>query len=73
MTPKAKNIVYWFTLLLMLSCILSGGIEESLRLKGDLDGMGALSYPPHWLTVLGFWKVLGSATLLALRFPRLKG
>ena len=31
-----------------------------------------LGYPVYFITILGFWKVLGAIALLAPRFPRLK-
>jgi hypothetical protein len=31
-----------------------------------------LGYPLYFVTILGFWKVLGAMALLAPRFPRLK-
>jgi hypothetical protein len=34
--------------------------------------MQALGYPLYLMTILGTWKMLGSITLLAPRFPRLK-
>jgi uncharacterized membrane protein YphA (DoxX/SURF4 family) len=34
--------------------------------------MRALGYPLYFLTILGTWKVLGAAALLAPRLPRLK-
>ena len=52
--------------------MLSGGLTELAQLQGKIEGMQALGYPLYMMAILGTWKVLGSITLLAPRFPRLK-
>src|SRR5438105_4575066 len=52
--------------------MLSGGLTELAQLQGNIEGMQALGYPLYMMAILGTWKVLGSITLLAPRFPRLK-
>ena len=34
--------------------------------------VGVLGYPEYFLVILGVWKILGAATLLAPRLPRVK-
>jgi uncharacterized membrane protein YphA (DoxX/SURF4 family) len=40
---------------------------------GTVDGfVHILGYPRYFVTILGFWKVLGAIAILVPRFPRLK-
>jgi len=52
--------------------LLSGGIADLVRVPATTEGVLALGYPDHFLTILGVWKVLGAIAILAPRFPRLK-
>ena len=70
MTTRA--VVYWAATGYVVFNMLSGGLAELARLQGNIEGMQALGYPLYMMAILGTWKVLGSITLLAPRFPRLK-
>ncbi|MGC1105542.1 MAG: DoxX family protein [Candidatus Acidiferrales bacterium] len=63
---------YWTITILLVIGLLGGGITELLRLPTNVQGIMALGYPAYVVTILGAWKVLGSAALLAPGFPRLK-
>src|SRR5260221_13001736 len=67
-----KNIAYWSpTVLVAFS--MSGGVAQLARVPGVVDGfVRVLGYPPYFVTILGFWKVLGAIAILVPRFPRLK-
>jgi len=68
----ARTVAYWASTAFVVFNILSGGLAELMQLRGNIEGMQALGYPLHVMTILGVWKVLGSIALLAPRFPRLK-
>jgi uncharacterized membrane protein YphA (DoxX/SURF4 family) len=52
---------------------MSGGVAQLARVPGVVDGfVRILGYPPYFVTILGFWKVLGAIAILVPRFPRLK-
>ncbi len=69
---KAKSLVYWTTTILV-AFSMSGGIAQLARVPGVVDGfVRVLGYPPYFVTILGFWKVLGAIAILVPRFPRLK-
>jgi hypothetical protein len=70
MTPRA--VVYWAATGFVVFNMLSGGLAELAQVQSTSDGMQALGYPLYMMAILGTWKVLGSITLLAPRFPRLK-
>jgi hypothetical protein len=49
-----------------------GGVWDIARLPFVADVVGHLGYPSYFLVLLGTWKVLGAAALLAPRLPLLK-
>ena len=70
---KAKVIAYWTTTALVASFIGSGGVAQLALLRGNVQGtVPVLGYPLYFMTILGFWKVLGAIAILVPRFPRLK-
>jgi hypothetical protein len=72
MTTKTRNIAYW-TATVLVAFSMSGGVAQLARVPGVVDGfVRVLGYPPYFVTILGFWKVLGAIAILAPRFPRLK-
>ena len=69
---KTQRMVYWLTTSLIAFALLSGGGAELARQHDTVAGTLLLGYPVYFVTILGFWKVLGAVALLAPRFPRLK-
>ena len=72
MTTKAKTIGYWATTGLLALGAVAGGAAQLARAPANVEGVVALGYPVYLLTILGTWKVLGAAALLAPGLPRLK-
>lgn len=66
-----KN-AYWTTTAIVAFLIGSGGAAELAHMRGNVEGLMRLGYPAYFVTIIGFWKVLGAVALLAPRFPRLK-
>ena len=69
---KPKLIGYWVTTGLFAAAFLASGVAEIAAAPAVVLAMRALGYPRYFLAVLGIWKVLGAAALLAPRLPRLK-
>jgi uncharacterized membrane protein YphA (DoxX/SURF4 family) len=69
---NTRNAIYWTTTTLIALAFLSGGAAYLLRVDQPVRGMAALGYPAYFITILGFWKVLGGLAILAPRLPRLK-
>lgn len=67
-----KTIAYWAATAIAAFVFLSGGAADLLRPAPVVEGMTHLGYPPYFMLVLGAWKVLGGAAVLAPRFPRVK-
>ena len=63
-----RTIAYWTTTAILVFAIASGGIGELLQAWGTPETALVLGYPMYILTILGFWKLLGSVALLAPAF-----
>jgi len=69
---NAKNIAYWVTTGVVVLLMLSGGIMQIARRPDAVEGIVRLGYPVYFVVVLGVWKVLGSAALVAPKMPLVK-
>jgi uncharacterized membrane protein YphA (DoxX/SURF4 family) len=69
---KFRAIGYWLSTGLLAFALLSGGAAELARRPENVEGMARLGYPVYFMSIIGFWKVLGGLVLLAPRLPRLK-
>ncbi|MBW8481125.1 DoxX family protein [Actinomadura parmotrematis] len=69
---KARGAVYWVATLLVCAELVVGGAWDVARVDRVRDVTERLGYPSYALVVLGTWKLLGAAALLAPRLPRLK-
>ena len=69
---QAKAIGYWVTTVLTAFLIGSGGIVQVLRTPDAVEGIARLGFPVYFIVLLGIWKTLGAAAILAPRLPRLK-
>lgn len=75
----AKSVAYWIATVMIAGETLAGGAMDvvhgrSMVVTGTpvLDVVTSLGYPAYVLTIIGTWKLLGGATILAPRLPRLK-
>lgn len=69
---KARNIGYWVTTGLTALAMGTGGVLDVLGAPDILATMAHLGYPAYVATLIGVWKILGTAAILAPGFPRLK-
>lgn len=67
-----KTIAYWTTTGLLAAAFLAGGLFDLSHAPPVLESMKVLGYPGYVATILGIWKLLGAAALLAPGLPRLK-
>ena len=62
---KRNQIIYWlFTLWLALG-MLSTAIVQLIKTDDEVIRITHLGYPLYFLTILGVWKILGVAAVLA--------
>ena len=73
---KRNKIIYWIATIWLSLGMLSTGVVQLLKLKGDgpgsLESMTNLGYPVYFVTILGISKILGVVALLIPKFPLLK-
>ena len=79
MSERVKSVAYWIATTVIALETLAGGAAElthgrTILVTGTpvVDAATSLGYPVYVVTILGIWKLLGGATLLAPRLPRLK-
>jgi uncharacterized membrane protein YphA (DoxX/SURF4 family) len=69
---SARTVAYWATTTLVAAEMGLGGTWDVLRTPQVRAVIDRLGYPSYFLVILGAWKLLGAAALLAPRLPRLK-
>lgn len=71
MTKKMK-ILYWFFTSWLALGMVSTGIVQLMRKPEEVENFKGLGYPLYLMTLIGVWKLLGTAAVLAPRLPLLK-
>ena len=69
---KRNKIIYWISTIWLALGMLSSGIVQLFKVKGEVDFILDLGYPVYLLTILGVWKFLGVVIVLIPKFPLLK-
>jgi hypothetical protein len=67
-----RTIGYWLSTALVALAFGAGGVADLLHPAQLTAVMAHLGYPAYFMTILGSWKVLGAAAVLAPARPRLK-
>ncbi|MCX4097581.1 DoxX family protein [Nocardia sp. alder85J] len=67
-----RGLAYWIATVAVSAELAVGGIWDIARITYVRDIVTGLGYPTYFLVLLGVWKVLGAAALLAPRFPLVK-
>jgi uncharacterized membrane protein YphA (DoxX/SURF4 family) len=68
----ARMLAYWITTVLAALLFTVPGIGLIGHIPHFMEDMSRLGYPPYFPTILGIWKILGAAAILAPGLPRLK-
>jgi hypothetical protein len=71
MTKKNK-IIYWFFTCWLALGMVSTGIVQLMRMPEEVANFTGLGFPIYLMTLIGIWKLLGTAAILAPRLPLLK-
>ncbi|KAA9340881.1 DoxX family protein [Adhaeribacter soli] len=69
---KRNKIIYWVATCWLALGMLSTGMVQLLKVDSEVENITKLGYPVYFLTILGAWKLLGSAVVLMPGFPLLK-
>ena len=72
MKSRAKAIAYWAATGMIVFAMFSGGVAELAHRPETINGMKELGYPVYFIMIIGFWKLLGSAALVAPGLARVK-
>ena len=72
MSPKMRTYLYFGTLGLFSLAMIASGVMDLAHPPSLLEAIRHLGYPVYVVTLLGIWKLLGVAAVLAPRLPRLK-
>jgi hypothetical protein len=71
--PSRGRIAWYWVATAVVAITLAGSALEDLAgVKAVKDEVAAIGFPAYVLTILGIWKLLGTAALLAPRRPLLK-
>lgn len=69
---KKNKIIYWIATGWLSLGMLSTGIVQIIQMDEEVQKMGTLGYPAHFLTLIGIWKILGVIAVLVPKFPLIK-
>jgi len=69
---KTYKIIYWIATVWLSLGMVSSAIVQLMRIPEGVQSVTHLGYPEYLLSILGIWKLLGVATILAPKFPLLK-
>ncbi len=69
---KRNKIIYWVATLWLALGMTSTGIVQLLNMKEETAFITQLGYPDYFLSILGFWKILGVVAILIPKFPLVK-
>jgi hypothetical protein len=69
-TPRSA--AYWMSTGFAALALGAIGAADLLRLPEMMESLVHLGYPTYFATILGTWKLLGAAALLAPDLPRVK-
>lgn len=69
---RTRRIIYWTTTILIAFSIASGGAAQLFGARENVEGIVRLGYPAFFLTIIGFWKLLGGIAIVIPRFRLVK-
>jgi hypothetical protein len=69
---KRNKIIYWIATLWLALGMVSTAAVQLIKLDEEIERITQLGYPVYFLTILGIWKILGTAALLVPKLPLLK-
>ena len=69
---KRNKIIYWIATVWLSLGMVSTGIVQLIQVQEEVQKMKSLGYPGYFLTIIGIWKLLGVAAVLAPKAPLAK-
>jgi len=71
-TIRTKRALYWASTGFAALALAAIGAADLTRVRDVIAGLAHLGYPAYFATIIGVWKLLAVATMLAPGLPRLK-
>jgi uncharacterized membrane protein YphA (DoxX/SURF4 family) len=71
-TSRGRGLLYWGSTGFATLALAAVGSADLFRVPTVIEGLAHLGYPAYFATILGAWKLLGVAAILAPGLPRLK-
>ncbi|MRH92733.1 DoxX family protein [Nocardia sp. SYP-A9097] len=69
---RYRPLVYWVSTGLVIAELVVGGVLDAVHFHTYRDLVVNLGYPTYFLTILGVWKIIGAAAILAPGWPVVK-
>lgn len=69
---RVRTLAYWTTTAILTAELVAGGVLDLAHAGSVVSSLGQLGYPTYLLSILGVWRLLAAAVLLAPGLPRLK-
>ena len=69
---KRIKIIYWIATTWLALGMLSTGVVQLFKVKGEIEFIMDMGYPVYFLTILGISKIIGVVIVLMPKFPLLK-
>jgi hypothetical protein len=69
---KRNKIIYWISTIWLSLGMVSTGLVQLIKMKGEVELFNHLGYPDYLLSILGIWKMLGVVAVLVPKIPLLK-
>lgn len=69
---KRNKIIYWVATVWLALGMVSTGIVQLINIEEEVASFTRLGFPVYLMTILGVWKMLGVAAVLAPKLPLIK-
>jgi hypothetical protein len=69
---KRNKIIYWVATVWLALGMVSTGIVQLIKMEEEVANFTRLGFPVYLMAIMGVWKILGVAAVLAPKFPLLK-
>ena len=69
---NVRKIIYWTTTIMLALVFFVTGMGNILHITHIAHDMAHLGYPPYFLNILGYWKILAALVIIVPGFKRAK-
>ena len=69
---KRNKIIYWVATVWLALGMVSTGVVQIIKMEEEVANFTRLGFPLYLMAMMGIWKMLGVAAVLAPKLPLLK-